>query len=229
MIARNMTQAALAKALGVSQPTISDWLSDNEKIKREPTLENLVKVAEILGMPPARIAFDDEFEPMDDAERAVVESFRKMSDLERKALSDMVTAFTFAREFARKPGKRTPKTSGVPVELLEDAKASPTSVSPSHAIVEFVRQLPEVSEVQKAQAGLLEHLSVLPIGTKAWNACEIPATLLRRLVATLRSIPQTVPHTDSPASSSGATPASATKPPDRVPSDQPLPFPPEPD
>lgn len=216
-------QSDVGKAIGVDQSEVSDW--ENDRKPRLPKPDQIEALANLFEKRPEYLLYGNEFEPMDDEERDVVIDLRKMSEGERQAVAQMFKAFVLARTITKKPGRRTP---GVPkVELIEDAKSSPPSALPPRELEEFLQRLPAVSEVQKAQAGLLEHLSVLPIGTKAYDACEIPAILLRRLVATLRSKPQTAQQTDSPASSSGATQASVTKPPDRVPSDQPLPFPPE--
>ena len=41
---RNMTQMALARAVGIAQPSISDMENGNTN----PTLENLIKIAKVL-------------------------------------------------------------------------------------------------------------------------------------------------------------------------------------
>lgn len=46
MTRRGMTQEALARLAGVSQPTVSDWLSGNTK----PTVERLLDLSEKTGL-----------------------------------------------------------------------------------------------------------------------------------------------------------------------------------
>lgn len=48
---KHMTQAALAEAMGVEQPTVQRW----EKGKREPSLEQLIKLAHILDVEPGAL------------------------------------------------------------------------------------------------------------------------------------------------------------------------------
>lgn len=47
--ARGLTQLELAKVLGVEQPTVQRW----EKGKREPSFEQLIELAGVLGVEPA--------------------------------------------------------------------------------------------------------------------------------------------------------------------------------
>lgn len=42
---QGLSQKRLAELLGVSQPTVSDW----ESGRKNPTLDNLTKIAELLG------------------------------------------------------------------------------------------------------------------------------------------------------------------------------------
>lgn len=46
MESRGFTQIAIARLLGVSQPTVSDWLNGNTK----PTAERLLELSEKTGL-----------------------------------------------------------------------------------------------------------------------------------------------------------------------------------
>jgi transcriptional regulator with XRE-family HTH domain len=43
---RGLTQAALAKLLDVSQPTVSDWINGNTR----PTVDRLIEISERTGL-----------------------------------------------------------------------------------------------------------------------------------------------------------------------------------
>lgn len=77
----------------------------------------------------------------------------------------------------------------------------PAQSSPGRAPYEYSPALPEVSEVQRVLADLLEHESVLAVGTKAQISVKNASTLLDRLVVSLRSALQSDSHKDSAASS----------------------------
>ena len=51
-----VTQKALAKALGVSQPAVTDW----EKGRSEPDLATIVRLAAFLEVAPSWLAFGDD-------------------------------------------------------------------------------------------------------------------------------------------------------------------------
>lgn len=51
-----VSQAALAEAIGESQPTISEWL---RKDGRVPSVEQVERVARVLGVSPGWVAFNE--------------------------------------------------------------------------------------------------------------------------------------------------------------------------
>lgn len=205
----DLTQKKFCAEHNFNAGTLSGWKETNE-----PSYEEVLRLAKGLEVRPAWLMFDDSFEPMDDEERELLTIYRKLGAPERDALRTLVLVMTLQRTPAKKPGPRTPKA------------ASPSSLQ--LADPGLFSRLPPLSEVQKSEAGLLEHLSCIPIGTKAWNACEAAAIQLRRLIVALQSLPQTAPHKDSTAKPPATNPASAKSQPGRAPSpDQPLPFPPE--
>lgn len=53
-----MTQAEFAKAIGVSQPTVSDWING----RMRPSLDNLITISKLL-----HISIDDLVSDLDEA------------------------------------------------------------------------------------------------------------------------------------------------------------------
>ena len=212
--AAGLTQKKFASDIGEKEGTLSGW-----KERNEPSYDDVLKLAKGLAVRPAWLIFDDGFEPMDDEEKELLTIYRKLEVPERASLRGLMLVLTTQRALTKKPGKRTPPA----VELIEETQG----VSRSPADQELFSTLPELSAVQRSEAGLLEHLSVLPIGTKAWIACEAAAIQLRRLIAALQSSQRAAQKKDSSAKKKAASQASAKSRQDRAPSDRPLPFPPE--
>ncbi|HYG78664.1 MAG TPA: helix-turn-helix transcriptional regulator [Planctomycetota bacterium] len=194
-----------SEVLKVPEGTLSGW-----KDRNEPSFSDIARIAGKLDVRACWLLFGDEFEPMDDEERAMITNWRRLSEPERAGFFNTIQAITVAREQTKKPGNRTRAKAAVMDEFtLQAETAPPRPSSPAPALIEFLRKLPEVSAVQKIQADLLEHESVLAVGTKAQLSVESASTLLDQLIALLQSKPPLGSHTDSAASSPATAPKHA--------------------
>lgn len=86
--ARKMSQVELAKALGVSKQSISNWENDNI----QPSIEMLVKLAQVLSVPTDYLLGLNEKDFLDVSGlspeiiahiRQIVDDFRQAEDLKR--------------------------------------------------------------------------------------------------------------------------------------------------
>ena len=94
---RGLSQAALARKLGVSQSTVGGW----ETCKREPTLEGIEDIADILGVtidfmfgktdiPLAVYKQDTPYIEVSPFEKRIIETYRSLSESEQMMICRML-------------------------------------------------------------------------------------------------------------------------------------------
>jgi transcriptional regulator with XRE-family HTH domain len=180
--AKKMSQAQLAAAVGLSQSAVSLWSHKNE-----PPVSKLLKVAEKLEVTPCYLAFGwaakygSEFEPMDDAERDLVEAMRLMKDNERDALAAYLKTTVEGRTEVKKPGTRTRKKK---LEITADYDMKLTALAVDDASLEQQRHLSEKLLLSREESQALFGFAAQQLDA---GRLEHPLTRALRKIATLLS------------------------------------------
>jgi len=86
-----LTQPKLAEKVGVSQPTISTWLSTDPTAQRTPENdEQFDRLADALGMHPAELRYG--VSPMTEEARLREEAWKRLSPDNQKAVKEVIRA-----------------------------------------------------------------------------------------------------------------------------------------
>jgi len=84
-----MNQSELARRIGVERAAVSKWVTG----RATPTLENLQKAAQVLGMSISEILGDEVLLAETKTERDILKALRSMSQEDREALERMAKLY----------------------------------------------------------------------------------------------------------------------------------------
>lgn len=200
------TQKSFAAEIKIPANTLSGWKETNE-----PSYEDIIVLAEALGVRPAWLAFGDSFEPMDDEESELATAWRTLAEDERAGFLAAFRAVSKNRQPIKKPGTRTRKPQ-LQMEINHDLGI--VAFTPASGAGERGESQPQSStpplSLEESEALLKwfgTNLKSMPLERPLTKALRKIATMLNRGVVPAELPPDLALGATSPASREKAAPS----------------------